>query len=759
VPLRIDCITNEPELQALQPNWNALLEASVADVVFLTWEWLSSWWSSYGKGKQLRVLVAHDDAGVCQGIAPLYIEPVRCMGRRLRRLRFLGDGSFDSDYLDFIVRPGMERQLVTAFLERMAELADVAQLNEIPAQSPTVQIIREHFEGNGFLIGSREVPCPAVALPRNWDAYLRMLRPRFRTIVRGALRETEQLPGGIERVVDEAQLEPWLSELFALHGDRWNVRNQGGVFASPVKREFYRVLSRALLSRGWLHFTRWRVQDVALAHQFGFIYRGCYFQLQEAFDPASAHLRPGISLRAAVIRQLVAAGVEKYDFLGGTGRHKTDWGTTVGTSVRFALAPRTPSGFAYVRVPELVESGKESIKSFLPAPLLNAHRRLLSQLPLSVEGKAKRRRAWRDFTAQALFRTGGMAVMRRLSRKYDLHSSPLRVVKRLGPKFVILNYHRVGTQGVPLYCKLRPEVFEWQMRFIASNYPVVSMDDLCESLHAGVGSGIGIAVTFDDGYSDTYTEALPILKKYNIPATVYLTAESIETGGLAWYDRVFLVLKHFAGDKLDLLLDRPRRFELASDRSRLLAAQSIIGFLRSCPDQRRRAICADLEAMVKLPEEEMAGRMLSWEEARDMRAAGISFGSHTMTHPVLSRLDARQRHYELAASKALIEGRLATRVEHFAFPFGKRCDYDQTGEELQSFQYRSAVTTESGANGAAARPYELKRMQTGDDESLAMFIWRLNHLLLWPCDFHEPAPAAVAARWKNNCEPQNVRID
>ena len=733
--MRIDCITSEAELRRLKPEWNALLQRSPADTIFLSWEWLWSWWQSYGGARQLCVLVARDEQAVCQGIAPLYIENYRTAGRSLRRLRFLGDGSYDSDYLDFIVDRNQDPGLKAGFLDHIAHLGnwDTAQLNEIPAESQSVGMITDFWGSSGYC-ERQEVLCSAIALPESWEDYLRMLRPRFRTAVRSALRNVEQLPGEVEELHSETQLPVWLGELFALHGDRWQTRNQSGVFDTAAKREFYRILSNELLQRGWLHFTRWRVQDVALAYQFGFVYEGSYYQLQEGFDPVSAHIGPGISLRASVIRDLIKAGVRKYDFMGGSGRHKTDWGAVEGKSVRLAVAPRTQAGFVSVRFPVLMDVAKVHVKKFSPAVALNARKKLQSAKALPVRQAAANQGASinrRELVMRALLRSGGMALTRQLAKKLEIVGrGPAGLRKRVTPKFVILSYHRVGTTGVPLYCQMAPELFEAQMKYLRANYQVLSIAEIYQQLRCPTGTQTGIAVTFDDGYLDTYTAAFPILKKYQIPATVYVVGEFIEKGILGWYDRVFLLLKHYPHEKLDLLLDRPRRFELSSEHSRLLAADKIVMFLRGSLDHKRVEICQQLESMVQLPEEELAGRMMNWEQVREMQSAGMNFGSHTMTHRVLSRLEVKDCQFELSASKALVEARTGRAVDDFAYPFGKRADYGSAAQELQSFGYRSAVTTESGANGPSASPYELRRMLTGGDESMPQFMWKISQLLL-----------------------------
>ena len=742
--MRVESVTTQAGFDALQAEWQALLQRSAANTIFLTWEWISSWWASYGRGKELLVLVARDASGTCQGIAPFYAEPYRQMGRTLRRLRFLGDGSADSDYLDFVLARGREAQVLPAFLHRLSALAanwDVAQLNEIPESSPTGAVLANWLARSGWLLRREEVPCAVVALPETWDSYERMLRPRFRTAVRACLRNLEQGVGAVECLSEESRTEEWLNDLFSLHAARWQQRQQPGAFADPAKREFYRRISRAFLNRGWLHFTRWRVHEVVLACQFGFVYQQTYHQLQEGFDSESAHVSPGITLRAAMIRDLIGRGVRAYDFLGGVGRHKADWGATAKLSWRYAFAPRTATGLAYVSLPQALDRGKERVKRVLPKRVLQWWRDARSGGPvggnLPVEPDSALPEppgaTWREVVAAGLHQSGLLQVARSMARSYELRSDSRRAWPRWhrvsGPKSVILSYHRVGTGGIPLYSSLPSEMFEAQIRFLRKRYRVVSLDELYRELQNPETVEQVVAITFDDGYRDTYTAAFPILQKYQVPATIFLTVSSIESGEVSWYDRVFLAFRVASCDKLDLFLDRPRRFYLPTPAARFRAAQRVVGWMRSLPDRRRRECCAALEKLVPLPPSELTGRMLAWEQIRAMQRAGIAFGSHSLTHPVLSRLAPADLERELLESKQFLEQNLQSPVTDFAFPFGKPDDCGTAARDvLARSGYRLAVTTVQGVNQPGVDPFALRRSSIGEENSPAMFAFNLNRL-------------------------------
>jgi peptidoglycan/xylan/chitin deacetylase (PgdA/CDA1 family) len=257
------------------------------------------------------------------------------------------------------------------------------------------------------------------------------------------------------------------------------------------------------------------------------------------------------------------------------------------------------------------------------------------------------------------------------------------------------------------------------------------MEEVCRELRGDSISTPGIAITFDDGYRSVYTTALPILREYNIPATVYLTVETVETGLAAWYDRVFLAMALAPNGNLQLDLDGPWHFELNSSEQRLHAALELVAFLRSLPNSRRCELFALLERKMGLSPQAISGRILTWEQIHSMSKAGISFGSHTRTHPVVSQLSQTELALELSDSKRLLENRIDGPVLDFAYPFGKVSDCSAAAlRMLCHCGYRSAVTTVPGVNTPHLNRYELRRLQVGSDVSLARFAFDLNQALL-----------------------------
>jgi CelD/BcsL family acetyltransferase involved in cellulose biosynthesis len=291
-----------------------------------------------------------------------------------RTLRFIGDGSNDSDYLGLIHAPGEEESaahsVVNHFLDHRCRW-DIVLLNEVPATSGSLKDLRRLFEERNCYWSETQTSCCHVTLPPDWNSYLLGLRPRMRTKIRSLTRELEKqfdVQLGVCR--DVGEIDPKLESLFRLHGKRWRTKGETGVFASAAKRRFYREISRLFLERGWMRFYTLTANGADVAHQYCIEFRKQMFLLQEGFDPSWDKYGVGNVLRAYVFRDCIKRGISVYDFLGGVTSHKMAWGGVVKTSVNgLALLPMFKNKL-FLSVPKAIEMGKNGIRAVLPQDFL-----------------------------------------------------------------------------------------------------------------------------------------------------------------------------------------------------------------------------------------------------------------------------------------------------------------------------------------------------------------------------------------------------
>lgn len=739
--MRVVEMRQDSELQGLRPAWEALLRDFAPATIFLTWEWVAAWWSAYGRPGELRILVAFDDDGVIRGIAPLRAQEVRRYGGAVQTLSFIGDGSNDSDYLDFIVAVGFEQRVFGAFRAWLAaelKRGAVLRLNEIPGDSLSLPLLEGVAEPQQVIRIESETVCGTVRLPESWENYLAMLRPRFRTKVRSVLRNLETRPEvqfGFCETVEQAR--ETLPVLFELHASRWAREGMPGVFGWEEKRRFYSAVSSLMLERGWLRFSWLKWNGRILACQYGFVYRGAYFQLQEGYEPASEHWNVGIALRAWSIRQFLQEGLREYDFLGGIGRHKTDWGAETKYSKRLVLARKSYRNALFCRGPEWDFRARESVRRMAPEKLLAVRaayleRRRLAAYQNSVAEDSTDAGGILRAAAQCYFYSPLPALVRALRDRYQLTISrdggrpKISCSRRTQPSARILCFHRINDDGDAFSPAIPTGVFEQKMRFVARHHTVVGLGELLDRLRDGPPENL-LTITFDDGYEDNYRNAFPILQRYGLPATIFLTSGSLDDRQPLWFEQLAQALKTTTKEYIDLEMDIPRRLWLRTPAERLDSHGQVFCILRNLPDEERRRWAPHiLRELNGTPRREGTGGMLTWDQVRLMQRHGIDFGGHTVTHPFLSKAVQDQVKWEISECKRRIESELQQPVKHFAYPNGREADISESHKRLiRDAGYRAAVTTIWGVNYASTDPMELRRGGPWE-EAPALFACKLD---------------------------------
>ncbi|HET7208494.1 MAG TPA: GNAT family N-acetyltransferase [Terriglobales bacterium] len=729
------------EVQELREQWNPLLSKSLNDTVFLTWEWVSAWWNSYGANRIPFVLSAWED-GELVGVAPLYAQQMGWLGQDWTGLRLIGDGSHDSDYLDCFSQPGREAEVMTffvRFLELQRSSWDWLELNGPRQHSASTSALLTCARERGWGARSESISCATLQLPPTWDEYLKQLEPRFRTKVRSSLSSLQQCVGSAPlECGSKEEIESWLPPFFDLHSRRWSSQGQPGVFRDAAKRSFYGELSRLALDRGWLAFHRLNWGERPLAFQHGLLYRNRFHLLQEGYDPAFSAIRPGVALRAWLMRRWIEAGVQEYDFLAGAARYKLEWGASQHLTLRLRLAAKTGSIIAALEWPDFRARTRESLGRLAPAVLLRARRQLLMARAHSQgqgtngNGKARSQISVRRLARQVAARTYSWFPVGNLGRALADHytwqgrgaSFPLR--RRTHPVCQIFLYHRVNNENDPFLGGIPSAAFAAQMEYVARHFPLLTLDQVAKG-EFPQGHSYCVAVTFDDGYRDNFVTALPILKKFRVPATVFLATGSIESGQLPWYDQVRLAFKLTARRHLSLKdMGGPEgNLEALSDRLRLL--DRTLGWLRRIAHLERSLAISALFQLLGVPNQlNLPNQMLRWDEIRQMSKHHVSFGAHTVSHPPLSRVSAAEMKMEIAGSKDAIEDRLQVPVLHFAYPFGQPFDFNaEVKQSVQDAGFKTAVTTVWGLNQPGDDPFELRRFSPWETDP-ALFRMKLD---------------------------------
>ena len=292
----------------------------------------------------------------------------------------------------------------------------------------------------------------------------------------------------------------------------------------------------------------------------------------------------------------------------------------------------------------------------------------------------------------------------------------------------ILTYHRVNDERDPFFPAISTEQFSRQMEYLSVNWSLLSVEEGVKRLKDNDLPERAVAVTFDDGYRDNYVSAYPILRRYHVPATIFLASGAIGSNKMIWHDRVF---RTFRETKLAALEGFPGisgELSLRNVEDKRYAQGQVLKLLWELGDDERNAKIAYLEERLGIDQKEIAlGLMLGWDEITEMAAAGVSFGSHTISHPVLPTLPGCQLYEEIVESKKLIESKIKCTITGFAYPVGRRQDFnDHVKKVVKEAGYKYAVTTVFGVNEPGQEVFELRRgtpWETEISSFAAKLVW------------------------------------
>jgi peptidoglycan/xylan/chitin deacetylase (PgdA/CDA1 family) len=293
--------------------------------------------------------------------------------------------------------------------------------------------------------------------------------------------------------------------------------------------------------------------------------------------------------------------------------------------------------------------------------------------------------------------------------------APFRAANR--GRVLILTYHRFGRGRDPL---ATPEAdFDAHLRYLKAHYTLVPLSRVAAH-YAGAAElpARAACVTIDDGFADAYEVAFPVLRRHGAPATLFVITDFLDGRAWMWTDKLRHVALATSAERLAAEVGgRSFDLRLAGRDSRLGAAGRVNSELkRLSPGAREEAIerIADAHG-VALPVRPPAEfGPVTWEQARELDAAGVEVGSHTVSHPILTTTDDAQLEAELRDSRERLEGELGHAVELFCYPNGA-CD-ERVRRETRRAGYACAVTTEPGLNERrAADPLALRRVPAETD--------------------------------------------
>lgn len=286
----------------------------------------------------------------------------------------------------------------------------------------------------------------------------------------------------------------------------------------------------------------------------------------------------------------------------------------------------------------------------------------------------------------------------------------------------ILIFHRVLKEPDPLLPgEMDRARFDHLIGAIKDVFNILPLGEALDLLDQGALPPASLSITFDDGYADNATQALPVLQEHEVSATFFVTSGFLD-GGRMWNDTVIETVRRLPAGELDLTDIGLGCHEVSDEDKPVLIRQLLTAIKHRAAARRAEMVAAIGERVDGLPD----NLMMTGPQVRELAAAGMDIGAHTVTHPILTRLPDAQAREEMAQGREALQDLLGGPVELFAYPNGKAGqDFtDVHADMARELGFRAAVTTDRGVTSRSTDRWRLPRF-TPWDRSDRGFMLRL----------------------------------
>lgn len=271
--------------------------------------------------------------------------------------------------------------------------------------------------------------------------------------------------------------------------------------------------------------------------------------------------------------------------------------------------------------------------------------------------------------------------------------APVRYLNR--DKLLILMYHRFS-RGDEIG-KISASDFERHLTYLKRHYKPITLSEAVSRIGAGEPiPSRSVVLTVDDGYSDFFDVASPLLQKYDFPAMIYIVTDFVGQNGWIWTDKMRFVFSSAEKGPVKLSVGEQRfEFDLNGKFSRFTAAGKINSTLKRLPDADKEAQINEIADSLNVPLPDSPPQEfgpLTWDQVDELSRSHVEIGSHTVSHPILTNVDGPRLKDELARSRSVVEAFASNGMIHFCYPNGNVSDRERDAAKAAGFA--SAVTTE-----------------------------------------------------------------
>jgi len=278
----------------------------------------------------------------------------------------------------------------------------------------------------------------------------------------------------------------------------------------------------------------------------------------------------------------------------------------------------------------------------------------------------------------------------------------------------ILAYHRIcDTDDINDRELVSANVvdFDWQVRYLKKYCTPLTFEEVINHLRSNKKlPKNAVVITFDDGFSDNYVNAYPVLKKHNVAATFFISTTYIGFNVTFWFNLVSRIIMLNAGKTLEL---QSIKYQISEDfEKRRSLVKIILNVCKSVSNFKRLELLEGMKQQLNYSDEcDSLAKPMSWDNVREMSENGMEIGSHSLTHPILSQLTSNELKAEIHESKKEIESQILKKIYTISYPEGMEYAFNyKVLDEVEKAGYLLGSTYISGNNyNLKLKEYQLKR--------------------------------------------------
>lgn len=293
-------------------------------------------------------------------------------------------------------------------------------------------------------------------------------------------------------------------------------------------------------------------------------------------------------------------------------------------------------------------------------------------------------------------------------------------------RFLVLMYHRLGRRPDPFLAPLTVDDFEKQLKYLIGHFRVATLKNIVAGTRVPSGRARArLAITFDDCFEDFYHAAYPILKRLKVPATVFISTGFVNSDRVPWTDELGFLFRETPASGIRMNWGRGEKAYRWNDTAdRLEAFREIKSAIKNLRENERREVFEEVRERLRV-EKKNPSRIMNSGQIREMAAAGIEFGAHTVNHVILTRVPPETAKREIDDSKKQMESITGLECAGFCYPNGEPGDFNpEIKDFVRKAGYTYACTVIDGSNGAGTDRFELRRIWTSE-RRLPFFAARL----------------------------------